>query len=71
MIDTKSNKDFSHLGQKFFWRFIFLFLVIYIIPYDLAFGFTDKFEEWRLWHKPIFWIGECKLPLKPNCLKVE
>jgi len=58
MIDIKSNKDFSHLGQKFFWRFIFLFLVIYIIPYDLAFGFTDKFEEWRLWHKPIFWIGE-------------
>ncbi len=58
MIDLKSNKNFFRFGQKFFWRFIFLFLIFYIFPYDLAFGFTDKFEEWRLWHKPIFWIGE-------------
>jgi len=52
------NTSAISLLGKFFWRFVLLFLLIYIIPYDLAFGFTEKFEEWRWWHKPIFGIGE-------------
>ena len=48
----------STLIQKFFWRFILLFLLLYIFPYGLGWGFTDYFENWTLWHKPITWIGE-------------
>jgi len=57
-MDINSRSSSFRLWQKFFWRFILLFLILYIVPYDLAFGFSEKFEEWRWWHKPIFWIGE-------------
>lgn len=57
-MNIKPDLKTFNLGRKFFWRFILLFLIIYIVPYDLAFGFTEKFEEWRWWHKPIFSIGE-------------
>jgi len=55
-MNLKSNS--FQFAQKFFWRFVLFFLVLYIVPYHMGFGFSDKFEEWEWWHKPIFWIGE-------------
>jgi len=57
-MDTTPNTSKFYIVRKFFWRFILFFLLLYIFPYDLGFGFSDQFEEWRLWHTSIFWIGE-------------
>ncbi|WP_420573492.1 DoxX family protein [Kordia sp.] len=46
------------LLKNLFWRFLLLFILFYIVPYDLGYSITDKASELTIWDTPIMWIGE-------------
>lgn len=45
------------LAQKLLYRFILLFIALYVIPNDLSYGFIDSFGKLTFWDRPIIWVG--------------
>ena len=45
------------LAKKILYRFILLFIGLYVVPNDLAYGFVESFGKLTFWDGPIIWVG--------------
>lgn len=45
------------LAPKLLYRFTLVFLGMYVIPNDLAYGFTESLSNITFWDRPIMWVG--------------
>ncbi|WP_046755686.1 hypothetical protein [Kordia jejudonensis] len=57
-MSSTRNNSYLKVANNAFWRFIFLFACLYIVPYDMGYSITENLEEINIWEKPAIWIGE-------------
>lgn len=46
------------IAPKLLYRVTLVFLAMYIIPNDLAYGFTESLSKITFWDRPIMWVGQ-------------